>query len=149
PPSGLAVGEGGDIVVSGELSPEIVRYRVAGGRLERVHSLPLDGVRAIRALAMGPEHKLYVAEEHDDRLITLDLGAPDPVKSRKETRVCGGPFRLAFTGVHLLVDCLFDHAVVVRAVDGKGWVEEEGAVTIRHDGPMWSVAAAEAPGGLL
>ena len=104
-------------------------------------------------MTAGAEGVVYVVEEHDGRLIALQPGpegaASDPV-SRVDVRVGHGPFRVLRVGGALLVDCLLDHAVVVRDVDARGFPVASGEVRIVHDGPMWGLdAIEEAPGVTL
>lgn len=154
-PSGLAVTAGGEVLVVGEQEPAISRYRVAAGGLARVESLELKRIFGLRDVAAGargaPGHEVaYAVDEREGRLfsIPLDGGA------RAEERVCDGPFRVAFArgaspaGDRLLVDCLFDHALVAIALDARGMPLPERAV-IRHDGPIWGFDAIATPEGLV
>jgi hypothetical protein len=145
-PGGLAIAASGDVFVAGELSSRIARYAHIHGALEQVGFIDLPDVRAIRDLAAGPEGLLYVVEEHDGRLITLEPGPSGDTalpKSRVDTPLCHGPLRVLRLGKSLLVDCLLDHTVIVRAVDARGFPVAEGEARITHDGPMWGFDAIE------
>jgi hypothetical protein len=167
-PTGLAVGADGEVLVSGELSPEVVRYRVKGRRIRRAGSLRLDGVLALRDVALGPEGVMYAVEEHDGRLITVPLprleertrrpARPEAAPADREGAeprgrafaVMGnGAFRVERAGEYVVVDCLLDHELVVRPVDAKGFPMARGEVRIRHDGPIWGFDAMETPEGLI
>jgi hypothetical protein len=49
----------------------------------------------------------------------------------------------------VLVDCLLDHQVVVRSVDGRGFPKADGEVRITRDGPMWGLDAVAQGTGLV
>jgi hypothetical protein len=152
-PSGLAVTPTGEILVVGELSSEVARYRFHDGRLQPTGSIALPGVHAMRDVTSGPEGLVYVVEEHDGRLLTLQPG-PDGAAAAPAARVdatmCHGPFRVLRAGQTLLVDCLLDHTVIARTVDARGFPVAAGEVRIVHDGPMWGLdALQERPGVTL
>ena len=145
-PTGLAIGANGEVFVVGELSSHIARYARVRGTLEQVGFIDLPGVRAIRDIAAGPEGNLYVVEEHDGRLITLVPPAPGGgslPRARADGASCHGPLHVLRLAKEVVVDCLLDHAVVVRSVDARGFPLEQGEVRIMHDGPMWGVDAIE------
>jgi hypothetical protein len=145
-PGGLGIAPDGEIFVVGELSSEIARYRLRDDRLERTGSIALPGVRAMRDVTVGPEGLVYVVEEHDGRLITVQPGQAGGVSapaSRVEAPTCHGPFRVLRTAHSVLVDCLLDHAIVVRPVDAHGLPLQGSDVRIVHDGPMWGLDAVE------
>jgi hypothetical protein len=165
-PTGLAVAANGELFVVGELASRVARYRrvrrdVRGpaasasspdGQFESAGSIELPGVRSMRDVATGPEGVIYVVEEHDGRLLTL---RPDPASgasspaARADSTICHGPLHVMRAARAVLVDCLLDHAVVIRAVDPRGFPIAEGETRIGHDGPMWGLDALEDRGGLL
>jgi hypothetical protein len=145
-PTGLAAGANGEVFVVGELSSHVARYVRTRGVLESVGFIDLPDVRALRDVAAGPEGVLYVVEEHDGRLITLEPAAssgPSIPVARVDTPLCHGPIHVLRLAQELLVDCLLDHTIVVRAVDARGFPVEQGEVRITHDGPMWGLDAIE------
>jgi hypothetical protein len=147
-PSGLAESNG-QVLAVGELSSDVARYAWTGTRLEPRAPVHLEGVRAMRDIAAGPEGTLYVVEEHDGRLVTFRAGeGRDPI-DRVDTPLCHGPFRGLRAGCALLVDCLLDHVVVIRPVDARGYPRADGEVRIVHDGPMWGMDALPDGEGLL
>jgi hypothetical protein len=150
-PTGLAIAADGEIFVVGELSSHIARYRRApAGELREAGFIELPGVRAMRDVAVGPEGVIYAVEEHDGRLLALARetqmfsGSPGVDSLR-----CHGPLHVMRVGRVVLVDCLLDHAIVVRSVDRHGFPVAEGEARIVHDGPMWGLDALDDPGGLL
>ena len=151
-PSGLAVSDDGEVLVVGELSSDVARYRLVRGRLEATGAIELPGVRAMRDVAVGPEGVVYVVEEHDGRLLTLRPALGDrraaPIE-RAEAPLCHGPVHLLRAGGAIAVDCLLNHAVVVRSVDARGFPRADGEVRIVHDGPMWGMDALPDGDGLL
>jgi hypothetical protein len=152
--TGLAIGSRGDVFAVGELSSRVARYRrsQADGRLEATGAVLLPGVIAMRDVAIGPEGVLYVVEEHDGRLLAL-IPRPAAGEALPEVRVdspiCHGPLHVMRVARSVLVDCLLDHAIVIRAVDAHGLPTTEGQVRIVHDGPMWGMDAFEEDGALL
>ena len=146
-PSGMAVSPAGDVFVSAETSPAIARYTLRDGRLVRHASIPLPGVRSVRAVAAADEGVLYVVEDHDHRLLTVDLRGR--VLAGDAAPVCLGPRHVLRTEHHVLVDCILAHTVVVRPVDARGVPLGAGEVRITHDGPIWSVDAHETADGLM
>jgi hypothetical protein len=154
-PTGLAVAPSGEIFVAGELSDRVARYRLQEGALRETGAIALPGVRAMRDVAVGPEGVLYVTEEHDGRLLTIrprpEGGAAAPAE-RQDTTLCHGPIHVMRVARTILVDCLLDHAIVVRNVDARGLPlpASNGEARIVHDGPMWGVdARVDGSGGLL
>jgi hypothetical protein len=145
--SALAVGESGEVLAGGELADELALYAVVGGRLQRTGSLPLPGVRSVRALALGPERIVYVVEDHDHRLLTLSLDANGGVLDAFQ--LCLGPRTVQRTARHLVVGCLLSHEVCVLGLDARGVPRRDDLVRIVHDGPVWAVDARETGDALL
>jgi hypothetical protein len=148
--SSLAVTLAGDVpevLVSGEESPVIARYAVRNGRLVRRGTIELRGVRSVRGIAAGPEGVVYVVEDHDHRLLTVDRRGA--VLSGGEKPIGLGPRHVLRTDHHVVVNCILAHAVVVRPVDERGIPLLEGEARIVHDGPLWAVDARETTAGLL
>jgi hypothetical protein len=142
-PGGLAVAGDGEVFTVGELSNRVARYRDVRGRLEPAGFVVLDGVRAMRDVAAGPEGVVYVVEEHDGRLVTFappSGGGVAPV-AREDLSICHGPVRVARVARSLVVDCVVDHSIVIRPVDRRGYPQSTGEVRIVHDGPMWGMDA--------
>ncbi|MDP9149424.1 MAG: hypothetical protein M3O36_05730, partial [Myxococcota bacterium] len=154
-PTGLAVASDGEAFVVGELSPFVARYRRVHGALQPARSIDLPGVCAMRDVATGPEGVVYIVEEHEGRLVTLqpraasDAGGAEPPAERRDITLCRGPLHVMRVARSVLVDCLLDHAVVVRDVDAHGFVTADRETRIVHDGPIWGFDAIEEGGGLL
>lgn len=136
----------GDVLVASEHAPLVARYRRRGDGLERLADLPLDGVRAARDVATGPEGVIYVVEEHDDRVVTLRPRAGGV--ERRERRVAAGPFRVVRTRAALLVASPIDHAIVAMPIDADGFPGEPTA-RLAIDGPVWGFDAIDVDGGTL
>jgi hypothetical protein len=147
-PSGLAVSADDDLIVVGDAARELWHYRLAGGRLERVATLPIDAL-GMRAVALAPDARTaYVVEQREGRLLAVSLErdrtrALRPAGVRELGR-CHGPIQVeAITG-HVAVNCLLDHTLEIRR-DGGGEIAR-----IHHDGPLWSFALHREPdGGVL
>ena len=145
-PTGLAVARDGELFVVGELSGDIARFRTREGVIRPAGSVRLTGVRSLRDVATGPEGVVYAIDDHDSRLLTLipgPEGISGPPASRMDSPICHGPAHLLRASDALLVDCLLDHAIVLRQVDRHGSPVSEGEVRIVHDGPMWGMSALE------
>ncbi|HEX7599891.1 MAG TPA: hypothetical protein VF518_16855, partial [Polyangia bacterium] len=157
----LAVTDRGDIFACGELSSEILRYRVGADTLQRAGSIDLGRGRTVRDIAVsrsdptGNSTLLYAVDQREGRLITLRVAENGVghdglvVEARDELPIGHGPIRVARFGPALVVNCLLDHTVVVMGVDGRGLPQPLDAVRIRHDGPIWSFDASAAGGELL
>lgn len=152
-PSGIAVTPAGDVLASGALGGDVWRYRLRDGRLERAGGVPLAGLRAVRAIASGPEGVLYVAEEEEHRLVTLALdpptGEPPGALLAVAPRLGLAPRGLLRTAHHLLARFVLSHDVVVLPVDARGLPRADAAVRVTHDGPVWAMDAVERDGGLV
>jgi len=154
-PSGLAVSAYDDVLVVGEAARELVQYRIDGGRLERVATLPV-GALGMRDVALAPDARTaYVVEEREGRLLAVSLER-DPRAKRvvgrggafrssgvRELARCHGPIQVeAITG-YVAVNCLLDHTIEIRRDGGE-------VARIRHDGPLWHFALHREPdGGVL
>ncbi len=150
--TGLAVASTGEVFAVGELSNRVARYRAAGGALRAVGAIELPGVRAMRDVATGPEGVIYVTEEHDGRLLTLEPRTAEgvgPAAERVDTAMCHGPLHVLRVASSVLVDCLLDHAVVIRPVDRRGFPLAGPETRIVRDGPLWGLDALQDGGALL
>lgn len=144
-PTGLAIGEGGDIFVSGDQSNEIWRYRVENDAPLRSERLTIEGARGLRDVAEAGG-VLYAVDEREGRLYALGAGVAGQRRVLSPGR---GPFRVEREGEWLVVDCLLDHTIVVYRVDARGLPLDNGAITIRHDGPLWGFSALASGGALF
>jgi hypothetical protein len=145
--AGVAITDSGDVVVSGEASNEIARYRVVrdGDRavgLERTTSFAISGAVMITDIATGPADTVYAIEEHGGRMYAVSGG------KQTEIGACHGPIHTIREQRYLAVDCLNDHTIEVRTLDGAGKPHGE-PVRIRHDGPLWAMSARVQDGKLL
>src|SRR5262249_45830531 len=131
-PTSVAVGPGDEVFVGAELASEIARYATSGGALRRTGSLPLPGVRAVRAIAYGPEGVLHVVEELGHRLLTIPLDGRD-APDAGEPPIGLGPVALLRTRRWLIVDCILSHEIVALPIDAAGVPRRADAVRIRHD----------------
>lgn len=153
-PTGLAVLPGGAVLVSGEGVGKLRQYRVtADGRVEPVRALEFARFRVPRALAAHPNGLVYVVDELTGKLSAVQLGPVGrgdglEARARADIERCHGPVDVQVAGDALVVNCLLDHALVIRALDGDGIPQPE-EVRIEHDGPLWSLAAAWAGGALI
>jgi hypothetical protein len=139
----VAVTPTGDCWVASETARSLARFQFDGRRLSAAQTFKIPGILGLRALAAAPEGLLYALDEHDGRLLTLDLTQPaEPVI---DSRVIGhGPLSVRRVGNALLVNALLDHSLIVFSVDRAGRPLAERA-RIHHDGPLWGFDAAALP----
>lgn len=144
-PSALALGPGGHVFVAGPLERGIERFRVAAGHLQRVGVLPVPDAVALRALG-ADERSLLSLDFGGDQLFAWPLAdaraVPPAAGAAQRTPTCEGPIRLALSPHYAAVACLFDHRLVVYSRDARG-LPERVAASVKHDGPLWSVALLE------
>jgi hypothetical protein len=178
-PSGLAVSAEDDVLVVGEAARELAHYRLNGGRLERVATLPVDAL-GMRGVALAPDGRTaYVIEEREGRLLAVSLGRdlrakrvvgggaqPDlpagrgasPVDPRAQRVVGDGALHQA--GMRELgrchgpvqVEAIVGYVAVNCLLDHTIEIRRDGGevVRLRHDGPLWSFAIRREPdGGVL
>jgi len=145
-PSPTAViAAGSSVWVGGELEAKVARYRRRDDGLERMADATFAGPASIRGLAAGPEGVVYAVDEVGGRVVTLDA---DSGRLVDEQRLCESPIAIVRTTRHVVVDCLLDHEVRVASV-GAGGAPRSFRVAARHDGPIWSIGAAEIDGELI
>jgi hypothetical protein len=136
----------GDLLVTSELEAVLAHYRVNGTSLERLADIPLDGVRAARDVAVGPDGVIHVVEEHDDRLLSLRFGK-DGRMERRDRRVGAGPMRIVRTRERVYVLSVIDHAIESLSLDADGFPRDARRVTI--DGPFWGFDAIDVESGVV
>ncbi|HWP08043.1 MAG TPA: hypothetical protein VNN72_20005 [Polyangiaceae bacterium] len=144
-PSALAVDARGNAFVTSPLSPAVERFRVQAGRLERGGELAVPGAVALGAV-VADERSLIVLDFGGDQLFAWSAAestAVPPHGPGPERRAsCRGPIRSALSARYFVVDCLFDHSLVVYSRGDDGAPDRVvGRAT--HDGPLWSVALLE------
>lgn len=133
-------------VVAGEVSPgEAARLALAPDGV-----IELDGVRALRDIAIGPGSVVYAVEEHRGRWLSLTLAARADapglaLAGQRQLGRCHGPTRIEHVTGLVLVSCLLDHTLAVLPVDARGQPTAAAPVTVTHQGPLWSLAVL--PGG--
>ena len=140
------------IVVSGNMSRTLARYRFDGARLVPAGSIDVQGVSSLRDVALGPHGMVYATNERGGTLIALATNEASWSSGRALTRrdfPAGiAPFRAAATGTHLVVDDLLGHALLIYSLDAKGF-PGANPIAVRHDGPIWSFDAHERGGDLF
>lgn len=124
-------------------SPELSVYAVRGGRLERVRSAAIRGALSPRAMVASGGY-LYVADQVTNTVFSV---AQHDLARQSFATTCRRPSALASAGTQLVINCLFDHAISVRPLDGSGTLRPESA-RIESAGPFWGIAALEADGAL-
>jgi hypothetical protein len=144
-PSAVAVAARGHTFVTSPLSRVIERFHVQAGRLARDGELAVPGAVALGA-AVADERGLIALDFGGDQLFTWStaesVAVPPHGARPRRLAACRGPIRSALSARYFVVDCLFDHALVVYERDDEGAPQRVvGRVT--HDGPLWSVALLE------
>lgn len=145
-PTGLAVAAGGDLCVTGEASPRIACYAARDRALVETSSVtlppPTFGLRDVALAGPREARWIYAVDEREDALIAVPPGGRAP----RTVPACAGAFRLAQAGEALIVDCLLDHRLAVFDAGAGGLRAGAPRAAVQHDGPIWSVAAAEGDG---
>lgn len=136
-PTGLAW-RNEELLVVGENSPSIARYRIFEDRLQRGEDLQPSGVQSLRDVSV-----------HGGRILLLDpighriVALGDDQRTLRTLASCEGPIAFEATGLHTLANCLLEGSLVL--LDSRGDV----VVRITHDGPFWSTAGLEDAGRIL
>lgn len=149
-PSGLYVAPSGEVVVVGEEASRVARYRNEGRDLSELPGLELEGVHGLRDVVVAAG-RLYAIDRAGGRIVvaedTAQNAADDGRVIARELAPCRGGIAIDVVDVEhgplLIADCLLEHALVVRDLDGRE------IARVAHHGPFWSMAAARAPDGAL
>lgn len=128
-PTGVARTDEGDLLVVGEASPEIARFRVSADDLEVIETRRIPGTHALRDLAIVGD-RIFITDNSNHRVLVLDakVGNPRPVAD------CEGPTALLALADVVVANCLLEGTLLV--LNGEGRL----LARIVHDGPFWSVA---------
>lgn len=123
---------GDDVLVVGR-EGGLVQLHVEGDQLERVATLPIDGLIDARGLALAPDGKTaYVVEERQGRLLAVSLardGKAWKATATRELGRCHGPIAVKAVADLIVTNCLLDRAIEIR----RGTSVQR----IQHDGPLW------------
>lgn len=137
-PTGLARTADGDVLVVGEASPEIGRFRVSPNELEAIETRRVPGTHSLRDLAIV-DGRVFVTDNTNHRVLTLDARLGNP----RAAVDCEGPTRLVALEEVVVANCLLEGTLLVLNRDGRV------VARIVHDGPFWSVAATADDEGIL
>ena len=132
--TGIARGPHGEIYVVGELSPNIARYAVDGGKLVAAGATVVPGVWGLRDIAVTPAGAIWVTDEHAGELLRVANGA---VVERH--RIGHGPARVIAVGEQIVASAVLEHTIVVFP----------GGAKITNDGPFWGFDASPTKEGLV
>ncbi len=150
-PTGLAIGDDGTILVSGEQSSALASYTLVGDTFRAAHGLPLrpyaHGLRDVALTRARRARVDYAVDAREGKLFAMSLG-----ESRGGSKILpagAGAFRLVHAGDQLVVDALLDHALSIFDLDLAGMPADAPRATVRHDGPLWSVDAVATREGLI
>ncbi len=143
-PTALMVDAGGLVWVGGTGSPEVALYRVLPA-LAEIGRVRLDGW-TVRALAEGGPGWVYAADERTGVVTALTIdrsrkGQAPQVTARRELARCRSPIELARAAHHVVVNCLYDHALIAHPLDDGGGPAAGPPIRMEQDGPLWSLTA--------
>lgn len=149
--TGLAV-LGDQVVVSGEGSPVLARFRVEKGALVPAGRITLEGVTGLRDVALGKNGFVYAVDTRAGTLVALETDEASwkngAAKVRRDFPAGIAPFRVLATPTHLVVDDLLGHSLLFFDLDARGAPRASDA-RIRHDGPIFGFDAREVAGDLI
>ena len=163
-PTGLAVGNNGEILVVGELSPSVARYAVRGRTLEARGEIRVPGAMGLRDIAVSPAGAVWALDERGGRVLalTLDGKAADKASEKSVDKpyeksavivtslpVGHGAVQVIATTKHLVINAVLDHTLLIFDTDAGGAHEGQMPRRITHDGPMWGFDARETESGLV
>jgi hypothetical protein len=141
--TGLAIGAGGDIYASGELSPVVARYRVRDAQLVRAGETRVPGALAVRDVAFA-RGRLHALDAEGGRVVSIAGDAT------AEARACRGASQLLAVDRSLLVNCPLQHEILVLPLGDDGAPDPRGPVTrIENDGPFWGLDARATHEGIF
>ncbi|MEM6293920.1 MAG: hypothetical protein AAGA54_21770 [Myxococcota bacterium] len=127
--------------VVGELDGAVRTYRLTQGAFELVAQVDVQAA-GLRAVAHGPRGVRFLADRHRGRVLALSSdGATNVVDA------CPGALDVQVHGRWLLANCMLAHEVRAYPLTARG-PDVDGVVVVRHDGPMWSMAARAIDDGL-
>jgi mono/diheme cytochrome c family protein len=142
PAGARAVAVAGDsILVAGQRSPVIARYRRRGDALIRDGAIAFPGT-GIAAIAAHPGGAVYAADLVDGALRVHAGGAVHAVAT------CRGAARGVAIATAVAFACVLDHRALIVAVDDRG-LPRGAPLELRVDGPLWSIAIAPAGDDVL
>ena len=147
-PTGLALTQGGEVLVVGELSPVVARYAVHGQALTALAESRVPGVLGLRDVAVSPAGAVWVIDERGARV--LRVGTTSAVATIAASVPVGhGAAQLLATSKHVLASTITEHAIVTIEVDASGAPLARDPVRLTNDGPLWGFDAKETEHGLL
>jgi hypothetical protein len=155
-PSGLALAKNGDVLVVGELSPNVARFAVRGPLLVALGEARVPGVFGLRDVAVGPAGTVWALDEHGGRV--LRVGGLEGREGQSANRIATvtasvsvgrGATQVRATARHVVVDAVAEHRVTVIATDAAGAPAARAPLTVAHDGPLWGFDARETDAGLV
>ena len=134
-PTALLVDPDGFIWVGGTGSPELAIYRAHP--LAEVARFQIDEAWTVRALALSGD-LVVAADERTGTVTAIERRG----RAQRPIGRCRQPIGLARSAGHLIINCLYDHALVAHPVDDLGRPTGGEPIRIVHDGPIWSLAAS-------
>lgn len=135
--------DGDTLHVVGEGSNEIVVVRDIAGEFVVDRRVAVDEVQGLRAVAVRPDGGWFVADRHRGRILEV---ASDG--SHKASVECSGAVDVQLHESWLIANCLLEHTVRVFALEPSQPGVLRAVAEVRHDGPVWAVAARSVAGTL-
>jgi mono/diheme cytochrome c family protein len=142
------------LVVGGELSGTLGRYRIHSRRMIPLPGLKLPDVIAIRDLAYDPQSQsLFLIDDFSRILYQLRLPPSNARQAATQVElrpypIGPGPLRILSVANHLIINELLAHTLLIVPL-GDGAPDFDQASRIVNNGPFWSVNAWEADEKLL
>lgn len=139
-PTGLAWDKDGSLLVVGEATGRIARFRVEEAGILPVGNASVRGSSSLRDIAVLGD-QVFVLDPIRHRVLAPTSGPNE--QNAREIAVCEGPVQLRQIGPTIVANCLLEGALLVFTADG------DVLARIEHDGPFWSIGGIASEGSVV
>jgi len=142
------------LLVGGELSGTVQRYRIGNGEIERLSSMDLHEVVSVKDMVYVPEVKsLFVLDDFSRRLVQVKILTNEDRQQviqidQRSFPIGAGSHRILCVGNHLIINLMLEHTILI--IPFKGDVPDLSQATrITNAGPFWAINVVVADGQLV
>lgn len=134
------------LLVGGELSGTINRFRIGSKRIEKLPDIDMPQVVSIRDLVYVPDaDRLFLIDDYSRRLIQVELPATAirqsaPRLKSRSFPMGAGPSRILSVKDHLIVNLMLDHTLQIIPFH-SGTPDFSQTTEITNAGPFWAMDA--------